>query len=61
MSKNEFLLPSAAELYALEQAARRNRARMQARLAVAAAHWVKETAKGLFAVKAHAGKAVFHG
>ncbi len=61
MSKNEFLLPSAEELYALERAARRERARMQARLAIAAAHWLKDTVKTLFAVKAPAGKAVFHG
>ncbi len=38
---SRFRMPSAAELYALEQLARRERARAQAQMAAAAAAWLK--------------------
>ena len=48
--------PTGAELYALEQMARRERARVQAELLIAAAQWVKDLFK-----KHPSRKVAFHG
>jgi len=44
----EFRMPSAAELYAFEQLARRERAQAQAKLISAAAGWLKRSFVRLF-------------
>ncbi len=63
MSPTKFSYPSAAELYALEAMARRERARMQATLIVAAARWIREQFSALFRHdgKAPARKVALHG
>ena len=43
-----FRMPSAAELYAFEKLARRERAQAQARLICAAAEWLKRGVVSLF-------------
>lgn len=52
------------QLYAFEQFARRERAKAQARMVLAAVQWVKETAKTIFFrpyAKRAARKAAFNG
>jgi hypothetical protein len=64
----KFTLPTGAQLYALEQMARRERAAAQAKLMLAAGRWLKETAKAVFfrpyaqaRAKAPGRKVAFHG
>ena len=59
-----FKYPTGAELYALEQFARRERAKAQAQLVLAAAGWLKEAARAIFSrpyAKRPARKVAFHG
>ena len=61
--KNEFRIPSGAELYAVEQLARRERARAQAAILRMLFSALKESAAALFRSydKRPVGKAVLHG
>ena len=45
---NDFRMPSAAELYAYEQRARRERAKAQVELVAAAFTWLKQTFVNVF-------------
>ena len=62
----KFTYPTGAQLYALEQMARRERAKTQARLILAAARWLKDAAKTVF-FRPHVtnetptGKVAYHG
>jgi hypothetical protein len=59
-----FKYPTGAELYALEQLARRERAKAQAQSILAAASWLKAAARAIFFrpyAKRSTRKAAFHG
>jgi hypothetical protein len=63
ITMSEFRLPAAAELYAFEQLARRERAKAQARLVLTALRWSRETLKTIFLrpyAKRPARKAAFN-